>query len=1509
MLSVGATFAADNATDVIAIDDEITIDEPLAVEQDVQEVSANESSAVVVTPETIDQYIDGSGQLYENVTADEIVFNGTFDNLNLTVERSITLTGGFFNNPNFEIYSSDILLNNFTIIQDKGVNSIFVAGSEENHTSDVIIDNVNIIFTDDQSGAGAIPIEVMYSDDFMLTNSYISYGGRTNGYYINNAVRLTSSKNGIIFNNEIYADLVSAAVGWAEEPAGSGNWVSSPMSEAIAIKDSDGAVLDGNLIYVTYGNVTGSYDTIYTVDVSDSNDVLITNNQIISEGNNYIYSIIISGDDFTISGNNITSTGVYYADGIDIEGPATGVVENNNIDVNANATAYGIYSGMNGQNVNANYTGNNITGKAYNIFGFSLGDVESNVKDNFVDLEGNYTTGIAARTGDLNVEGNQIVLISSEEGNESIWEGFGIETRGILVIAGNATIANNTIATQGKGVLLSGNETSATLEGNFINVVGNDDKDAYALYADELASLIVNNNTVDYQGTTAGTGINNAVYIYNTTDARITNNTFTLDLVSSYIPWIETPAGSGNWVSFPVSEGIVVDSSEAAQFIDNNVTVTYGDVVGSYDTIYAVDFKNSDYALIGGNKINAKGHTYIYGIILSGDDFNIGANTITVESDNYYANGIDIEGPATGVVYDNTIDVTGVQSAYAIYSGMNGQNVSALYQSNNITGKAYNVFGMSLGDVDSNVEDNSITLDGNYTTGIAYRGSNFTATGNHIVLTASEKGNESVWENFGVEAVGIKVIKGIAIIENNTISTPGKGVHVEGNETYALLFDNFINVVANEDEDAYAIFAIDAANIFVNLNTIDYQGATKGAGINNAVYANNVTETTIIANNFTIDLVSSYVPWFEIPAGTGNWVSFPISEGIVIEDTDNPIFSLNNVDVTYGDVVGSYDTIYAVDVKADNAIVSDNEINAKGHTYIYGLIITGENFTVEANNITAESDNYYANGIDIEGPATGVVKDNGIIAKGVNLAYPVYSGMNGQDVSVNYTGNDIVGDAYLVIGMSLGDVESNIADSGITVTGNYTTGIAYRGSKLTVDNTQILSKGSNIGNETVWEAFGTDTSGIKVVLGNSTITNNNIETTADYAVDVRGTAASVHDNVLLGNVYYGDASVVNAENATVYDNGPVMNITTPVDFKIGDSANVTIELPLANGNATVIYDGSASTVTFNDGLAVFTIDSITEGTHSIVAIYQGNEAFNGIYNYSSFYAEQFGSQFVNITIEGSGDIDAVLVNSLGDPIANATIVYKINGVEANVTTDENGWFIFGGAANAVVEFAYEGTDDVLPANLTINLQNMAPTRTGATIVGANYTQYALEYSVGERGQNFTTQLVDEMGNPLVNKTVLIGYNGKTLERVTNETGHVSVQINLRDANRLTFAVAFLGDEDYNATMSVYLITINKKPVTITAAAKTYKATAKTKKYTVTLKTIKGSSADGKTYFAAGKKVTMKINGKTYTAKTNAKGQATFSLKITKKGKFTAKVSYAGDTTYKAVTKTVKVTIK
>ena len=57
------------------------------------------------------------------------------------------------------------------------------------------------------------------------------------------------------------------------------------------------------------------------------------------------------------------------------------------------------------------------------------------------------------------------------------------------------------------------------------------------------------------------------------------------------------------------------------------------------------------------------------------------------------------------------------------------------------------------------------------------------------------------------------------------------------------------------------------------------------------------------------------------------------------------------------------------------------------------------------------------------------------------------------------------------------------------------------------------------------------------------------------------------------------------------------------------------------------------------------------------------------------------------------------------------------------------------------------------------------------------------------------------------------------------------------------------------------------------------------------------------------KVTLNVKGKTYSAKTNAKGQATFKItKLTKKGKFTATVKFAGSKYYNAKTVKAKITI-
>ena len=58
------------------------------------------------------------------------------------------------------------------------------------------------------------------------------------------------------------------------------------------------------------------------------------------------------------------------------------------------------------------------------------------------------------------------------------------------------------------------------------------------------------------------------------------------------------------------------------------------------------------------------------------------------------------------------------------------------------------------------------------------------------------------------------------------------------------------------------------------------------------------------------------------------------------------------------------------------------------------------------------------------------------------------------------------------------------------------------------------------------------------------------------------------------------------------------------------------------------------------------------------------------------------------------------------------------------------------------------------------------------------------------------------------------------------------------------------------------------------------------------------------------RITLKIKGKIFKAKTNTKGKATFTLKkLTKTGTYYGKVKFSGNDEYNSIYKTVKIKIK
>ena len=154
---------------------------------------------------------------------------------------------------------------------------------------------------------------------------------------------------------------------------------------------------------------------------------------------------------------------------------------------------------------------------------------------------------------------------------------------------------------------------------------------------------------------------------------------------------------------------------------------------------------------------------------------------------------------------------------------------------------------------------------------------------------------------------------------------------------------------------------------------------------------------------------------------------------------------------------------------------------------------------------------------------------------------------------------------------------------------------------------------------------------------------------------------------------------------------------------------------------------------------------------------------------------------------------------------------------------------------------------------------------------------------------------------LSNKKVTFTVNGKTYSANTNSKGVATVKISLNKKGTYTYTAKYAGDAKYNAVTKKGKLTIVPLATSLATKKYTFKKAAKTKKISVTLKS-------GKTALKS-QKITLKVNGKTYTAKTNSKGIATIKIALNKKGTFKYSVKYAGNNKYKAISKTNKVIIK
>ena len=400
------------------------------------------------------------------------------------------------------------------------------------------------------------------------------------------------------------------------------------------------------------------------------------------------------------------------------------------------------------------------------------------------------------------------------------------------------------------------------------------------------------------------------------------------------------------------------------------------------------------------------------------------------------------------------------------------------------------------------------------------------------------------------------------------------------------------------------------------------------------------------------------------------------------------------------------------------------------------------------------------------------------------------------------------------------------------------------------------------------------------------------------------------------NVDENHTNVTKTATVTIVKATPSISVDVFPENETFEGNEITLDVKLS-GDATglVLVDITDNNKLFdelNNSAVKFTLNNLVAGDYAIKVTYLGDNNYNSANKTVNIKVNAKEESNANITIPddikigGDNNVKIDLPQN-----ANGTVTLIIDGKVISTTPVVNGSANVSldnlTSGNHIVEIAYSGDDKYAPASSTkivkIEKQNVV------IVADKSFTRAAVDYNAGERGAMFYAILKDANGNLLVNKTVQVAYNAEIYNKITDNQGRVGLQVNIAKAGTYPITISFAGDDTYNASpLTLAKLTVTKKKTTIKASNKVFKAKKKSKKISVTLKTVK-NPYDKKIYLKSGKKVTLKVKGKTYTAKINKKGVAKFTIKLTKKGKYKAKIKFAGDDTYKASGKTIKIRIK
>ena len=346
----------------------------------------------------------------------------------------------------------------------------------------------------------------------------------------------------------------------------------------------------------------------------------------------------------------------------------------------------------------------------------------------------------------------------------------------------------------------------------------------------------------------------------------------------------------------------------------------------------------------------------------------------------------------------------------------------------------------------------------------------------------------------------------------------------------------------------------------------------------------------------------------------------------------------------------------------------------------------------------------------------------------------------------------------------------------------------------------------------------------------------------------------------LDNSYSSNMTIVSVKNTqmnvSVSDSDSASNVTFTVDFD-----------HVANGFVFVTIGGVTYNATVSGKEAKVIVPPLAVGKYDAIVSYNGVVNKTVAVNISPDRNPVLNiSDIVMIYKDGTRMV-AVLTDYLGNPIANATVYFTINGKTYAKPTDANGTASMG--LNLVSNIygatvSYNGSDmyNAVSKNITVTID--------PTIVADDLVK------MYQNATRFYAKFTDSTGKALANTVVKFNIHGVFYNKTTDKDGVADLGIMLRPGNYILTAYKPVTGEEKGFNITVKSLIVQSDLTKYYLNASKFEATVYNK--------------DGS--LAVNKNVTFNINGVFYTKTTDKNGVASLGIAL-RPGNYTITTMYDG----------------